>query len=242
MTRAVPIDRRSLIATLAALAAAARRPAWAEAAAGDAGLISANVCRVAPELTEGPFYLDPDLVRSDITEGRPGMPLRLALQVVTADCDPVAGARVDVWQCDALGNYSGFARQGSDRVENTRGETFLRGTQATDAGGVARFETIWPGWYRGRTPHIHYKGFLDRATVLTSQIFFPDAVSALIFRSATPYDERVGRRDTTNAEDRIARRAGNGAFAEVRERSGGFDASLVVGIDPDERPGPIRGN
>lgn len=239
-----PIDRRELLAALACLTATATggRPAWARSAAADAGLITANVCGIAPETTAGPYYIDPGLVRRDVTEGRPGVPLGLAIQVVTADCQPVAGARVDVWQCDALGNYSGFARQGSDRVADTRGETFLRGTQATDAGGVARFETIWPGWYRGRTPHIHYRVFLDERTVLTSQLFFSDAVSAAIFRTRAPYDERRAEQDTDNATDGIARRAGEGAFAEIRERAGGFEARLVAGIDAEVRSGWLRGD
>jgi protocatechuate 3,4-dioxygenase beta subunit len=206
-------------------------PAWAQAAAEGAGLLAPNVCLLSPETTEGPYYLDPELVRADITEGRPGVPLELALQVVDADCRPIGGARVDVWHCDAVGNYSGYARQGSDRALDTRGETFLRGTQMADAAGVARFRTIWPGWYRGRTPHVHYKVFLDETSVLTSQLFFPDGASEAVFR-AEPYRSRAGRQETDNAGDGIARRAGAAAFARVVQAGEGWRAELVVGVEP----------
>lgn len=225
-------DRRSLLRALALCPVGAlAMPAWADSAADELGLIAANVCLLTPETTEGPYYIDPRLVRADITEGRPGVPLALALQVVDGDCRPVPGARVDVWHCDAAGDYSGFARQGSDRANDTRGETFLRGTQETGTGGVARFATVWPGWYRGRTPHIHFKVFLDRRTMLTSQLFFPDGVSEQIYRAAAPYEARAAAQDTTNANDGIARRAGPAAVARVSGDVAEMQASLVVGVD-----------
>jgi protocatechuate 3,4-dioxygenase beta subunit len=223
-------DRRALLRRLALLPlVAAAPPAWAQAAAEGSGLVAANVCLLTPESTEGPYYLDPELVRADITEGLPGAPLGLTLQVVDADCRPLGGARVDVWHCDAAGNYSGFARQGSDRARDTRGATFLRGTQFADARGVASFRTIWPGWYRGRTPHIHYKVFLDEETMLTSQLFFPDGASETVFEGLA-YRARSAGQDTTNATDGIARRAGPRAFARVTRAGGGWRAELVVGI------------
>jgi protocatechuate 3,4-dioxygenase beta subunit len=100
-----------------------------------------------------------------------------------------------------------------------------------DASGVARFQTVWPGWYRGRTPHVHYKVFLDTTTVLTSQLFFPDGASELVFR-ADPYRGRAARQDTDNATDGIARRAGAAAFARVAQAGTGWRAELVVGVDP----------
>lgn len=221
--------RRALLRMLAALPVAQAVPAWAEQAAGRAGLVTANVCILTPETTAGPFYLDPHLVRSAIDEGRPGVPLALTLQVVRADCAPVAGARVDVWHCDAAGNYSGFAAQGSDRTASTRGETFLRGTQFSDAGGVVRFQTIYPGWYRGRTVHIHQRIFLDDRTVLTSQVFFPEAASAAVF--ATPaYAARAQAQDTHNDNDGVARSVGAAGIAQVSKQGGGLAAALVVGI------------
>lgn len=201
-------------------------------AAATMGLISTNICSVMPETTEGPYYLDPKLVRRDITEGRPGIALRMQLQVVTADCRPVAGARVDLWQCDAQGDYSGYANMGSNRGNDTTGQTFMRGTQTTDSNGIVTFDTIYPGWYRGRTTHIHYKVFLDRKTVLTSQIFFPDALSEYIYVKNAAY-ARKETRDTVNTIDGIAEQAGEGAYCAIREQKDRYVAALVVGIDPN---------
>jgi protocatechuate 3,4-dioxygenase beta subunit len=234
MTQDAP-NRRRLLAMLAASPIAASGvgvfPRAVRAQAEGAGLISPNVCMAMPETTAGPFYFDPELVRRDITEGREGEALDLAIQVVDANCTPVAGARVDIWHCDALGNYSGYARQGSDGANDTSDETFLRGTQVADERGVARFSTIYPGWYRGRTTHIHYMIYLDERTVLTSQIFFPDALSNYLYMAVEPYSTREARRDTSNRQDRIAQSVGDGGYASVREQSGGYDAQIVVGID-----------
>jgi protocatechuate 3,4-dioxygenase beta subunit len=99
---------------------------------------------------EGPYYLDRARVRGDITEGKPGVPLRLALRVTDADpsCTPIAKAVVDVWHCDALGIYSGYAGAAvaPTHVQPVDDKTFLRGTQPTDAAGDAQFRTIYPGW------------------------------------------------------------------------------------------------
>lgn len=221
--------RRALLRALALLPVGlAARPAWT-AKAEEAGLVASSVCLLSPETTAGPFYVDPKLVRRDITEGRPGVPLALTLQVVDADCRPIGGARVDVWHCDAAGIYSGVRQPGGP---STVGETFLRGTQATDGRGVAEFATIWPGWYRGRTPHIHLMVLLDERTVLTSQLFFPDGTSEAIYRASPPYGGR-GPSDTTNADDGIARKAGRAAVAGVSGDVTAMAAALVVGIDPD---------
>ena len=224
-------DRRTLLQLLALSPLTLATGPWAEAAAEEAGLIAPSVCLLTPDTTAGPYYLDPELVRTDIAEGRPGAPLALALQVVDTDCRPIADARVDVWHCDALGNYSGYADQGSDRSRDTGGETFMRGTQFTDARGVAAFRSVWPGWYRGRTPHVHYKVFLDARTLLTSQLFFPDGASERIYAGGA-YRARAGRQTTTNATDGIARRAGPLAFARVTEGGGEWRADLVVGVAP----------
>lgn len=218
------LDRRALLKALSlAPALAVAVPARARAEAQAAGLITSDVCLVQPEVTEGPFYLDPGLVRADIAEGRPGLPLVLRLQVVTADCAPVSGARVDVWHCDADGAYSGVQGDGG---------TFLRGTQATGADGVAEFRTIFPGWYEGRVTHIHYKVFLDGEEALTSQVFFDDALADAVHADHPAYEDR-GVQDTTLAADRIAQSAGKGAVARVEldAPDGDAVAALVVGID-----------
>lgn len=229
-------DRRALLKALSlspfVLTGVGVFPGTIRAEAQAAGLIAPHVCLAAPETTEGPYYRDDALDRRDITEGTPGLPLTLRLQVVGADCAPLPGARVAVWHCDALGNYSGYPGQGSDRALDTSGQTFLRGSQASGADGVAEFATIYPGWYRGRTTHVHVKVFLDDRSALTSQVFFPDALSEYVYRFVAPYDGRGSARDTLNTGDGIARRAGEGAFAFVRETPGGYEAALVLGVDP----------
>ncbi|HYD39150.1 MAG TPA: intradiol ring-cleavage dioxygenase, partial [Allosphingosinicella sp.] len=162
------------MAALVPLLACARRPA---AAAAPGKLIAGDTCPLTPRQTEGPFYFDPRLVRRDIREGRPGVPLRLRLQVVVAaDCAPVAGARVDIWHCDAAGAYSGYDS------ERTAGQAWLRGTQIADAEGVVAFDTLYPGWYPGRAPHVHFKAWLPEGRgEVTSQLYFPDALSDAVY-------------------------------------------------------------
>lgn len=232
------LDRRTVLQALSLAPLAAAIPQALRAQVDQAGLISTDVCLVQPELTEGPFYIDPELVRADITEGRAGLPLLLRLQVVSADCTPIAGARVDVWHCDAQGVYSGVENLGGG--PDARGESFLRGTQMTDAAGVATFQTIFPGWYPGRTTHVHYKVFLDGDAVLTSQIFFDEAVNQSIYDDHDAY-AREGARDMVNAADVIAGRAGDGAYARVRmtEPDGAMEAALVVGVAPEGRAGGL---
>lgn len=222
------LDRRALLKALAlapAVAVILARGALAEAQA--AGLIATDVCLLQPEVTEGPFYLDTGLLREDMTEGRPGLPMVLRLQVVGADCAPVAGARVDVWHCDADGAYSGVEGQGG---------TFLRGIGLTGGDGVATFRTIFPGWYRGRTTHIHFKVILGDRAVLTGQVFFDQRLSDAIHSEHEAYEGR-GPADTRNEGDRIARAAGAGALCALRlpEPDGEAEAALVIGIDPGGR-------
>ena len=166
-----------------------RAPASA-AAKADALLEDGAACALEAEQAEGPFYFDADAIRSDIREDRAGVVLRLAVRVrEVGSCRPLPDAVVDVWHCDAGGVYSGF--------DDGEGERFLRGAQMTDAAGVARFTTVYPGWYSGRTPHVHLKVHLDRRTVLTTQLYFDEKTSAKVYDRA-PY--RPGR-DQTDAAD-----------------------------------------
>ncbi|MDO5613579.1 MAG: intradiol ring-cleavage dioxygenase [Paracoccus sp. (in: a-proteobacteria)] len=241
--------RRDLLKLLAAAApavlGAGSFPHALRAQAVQAGLITPNVCALMPEVTEGPYYIDPGLIRADIREQRPGLPLRMRLQVVDPACNPIPGARVDVWQCDAQGNYSGYARQGSDRVDDTTGQTFLRGTQIAGQDGVAAFQSIYPGWYRGRTAHVHFKVFLDQRNVLTGQMFFPDSFSDGVYAQFADYARDGRDRDVRNSNDGIARQAGDAAYAALTQIEGGYDAALVIGVSPDAvsrgRQGPRRG-
>ena len=151
-------------------------------------------CTLTAQQTEGPYYFDADKIRSDITEGRPGTPLRLAVRVREAGaCTALANAVVDVWHCDAGGVYSGF--------DAGEGERFLRGAQVTGRDGIVEFETIYPGWYQGRTIHIHAKVHLDGQTALTTQFYFDDDVSDAVM--ATSAYAGHGERDQRNDSDGI---------------------------------------
>lgn len=189
---------------------------------GDGG----NQCTLYPQQTEGPFYLDLDSLRRDITEGKAGLPLSVVVQVQSESCAPLKDVAVDVWHCDAAGVYSGFPGQlgGLD----TTGETFLRGTQVTDVDGVAEFDSIYPGWYPGRTTHIHFKVHTSSTTEATSQLYFPEEVTAGIYATA-PYDVH-GPKDTPNAADGIAV-ANPAPLAMVTgDASSGFVATIVVTV------------
>ena len=128
-------------------------------------------CILTPELTEGPYYIAGEKLRRKITEGRPGSPLLLRLSVVDATtCRPIKGAAVDIWHADAGGVYSGFGSGAASR-------TFMRGIQRTDGTGLAAFQTVYPGWYQGRTVHIHVKVHVGGNVVHTGQLFFPDTLT-----------------------------------------------------------------
>ena len=185
-------------------------------------------CVLTPEAGEGPFYLDPKLVRSDITSGQPGAPLQLALQVVRAgDCATLANARVDVWHADAVGLYSGYEKQsgvGGISTKPAVGQQYLRGTQVTDAAGTVQFRTIFPSWYGGRTPHVHFKVFLGANEVVASQIFFPDEITREVFSTWQPYRQHASKRTTFNNNDPIKQ----GIHSDVTRRSGSCAAKAML--------------
>jgi protocatechuate 3,4-dioxygenase beta subunit len=218
-------------------------PAPAVAAAAARGTLPG--CLVRPELTVGPFFVDRQLERSDIRGEpatgalRPGTPLALTFRVAdvgAAGCVPLAGAMVDVWQCDAAGAYSGVsdARAGVDAA----GQRFLRGYQVTAADGTARFLTLYPGWYPGRAVHLHFKIRTPASAALadaggvyefTSQLFFDDALTDRVF-AAAPYAAR-GRRDTANAGDGIYREVGDRLLLAVSPQGDAYAGTFAVGLD-----------
>jgi protocatechuate 3,4-dioxygenase beta subunit len=165
-------------------------------------------CSVTAEQAQGPYYFDADAIRSDIREDREGVALRVAIRVRDAEaCEPIANAVVDVWHCDATGLYSGYeaastgAGQAGPGGGRSDDERYLRGAQVTNGEGIVEFLTIYPGWYRGRTIHIHAKVHLDRRTVLTTQLYFDEAVTEQVHRRE-PYAGDSGR-DTFNDTDGI---------------------------------------
>lgn len=138
---------------------------------------------------------------------------------------------MDIWHCDAQGNYSGYANQGSDGTLDTWAETLQRGTQIADEQGIVTFKSIYLRWYRGRTANIHHKVFIDKANVLTGQIFCPDALSEYLYNNVPPYNDRTSARDTVNSNDGIAAEAGEGAYAALRDASDRYVATLVIGVN-----------
>ena len=130
-------------------------------------------CVLLPEKTLGPFPLDQQFDRRDVTEGYEGHPVRLGLRVVDQSCAPVPGAKVEIWHADATGDYSAFIDGGGGKDE-AAGTTFLRGTQTANDEGIVEFLTVFPGWYHGRTPHIHLRVRVADTAVLASQMFFDE--------------------------------------------------------------------
>jgi protocatechuate 3,4-dioxygenase beta subunit len=217
----IDVSRRHALVGLSGivLAALGADPALAQ---------SGRSCVLTPDAGEGPFYLDPKLIRSDITSGMPGAPLQLALQVVRAgDCAILPNARVDIWHADAIGLYSGYAKQGGVggiSPQSAVGATYLRGTQVTDAQGSVQFRTIFPSWYGGRTPHVHFKVFLGGREVVASQIFFPDNITREVFNEWQPYRDHVSKRKTFNDNDPIKQ----GVHSEVTRQANAYAARAVL--------------
>ena len=187
-------------------------------------------CVMTPQATEGPFYFDTNQIRQNIVEDRVGAPLRLAVRVMTVDdgCAPLKDAVVDLWHADAEGVYSGYPGQLGG--QDTSGQTFLRGTQVIAPDGVALFDTIYPGWYPGRTVHIHFKVHYKDRTYATSQIYFPDAFTDHVY-SRSPYSDRP-KRTTRNADDSVLRGdpAERNLLASVAEDGDGYFGTITVGV------------
>jgi protocatechuate 3,4-dioxygenase beta subunit len=191
--------------------------------AGPAAVASGAVsCVLTPEQTEGPYYVPNERVRRNITDGHPGTPLLLRATVVDAStCRPIRRAAVDVWHADAAGVYSGFGSGAANR-------TFMRGVQRTDAHGLALFRTVYPGWYPGRTVHIHVKVHIGGNVVHTGQLYFPDAITDAAYRKA-PYSGRPSR-DTRNETDSVFRNGGRRSMLTVRKTGGTYIAAITMGV------------
>ncbi len=183
---------------------------------------------LSPSETIGPYPSLTNFVRSDIREGRSGVPLTLTVTVVNANnsCSPVANAAVDIWQCDAEGHYSEYSQPGY----NGTGATFLRGIQITDANGRVTFTTIFPGWYAGRATHIHAEVKVNNATVKVTQIAFPDNVIAAVYASGV-YAAR-GQNPTANAGDMVFADSLASELATITggDPTNGFAATFTLGI------------
>jgi protocatechuate 3,4-dioxygenase beta subunit len=227
-------DRRSLLRRrealgwlggLGASAAAVAVGARGAGLLGDDADAATAACVLSPEVTEGPYWIDTSLTRRDVREGKAGVPLLLTLTVQNASaCTPITNADVEIWHCDADGDYSGF--DGSSRTR------YLRGHQVSNADGKVNFVTIIPGWYPGRTPHIHLKVHVGGEVVHTGQIFFSEKVLSQVYKIA-PYSSH-GQPDTSHAADNIFAQAGaNKAVVKLAKRKNGrrgFTGRITLGV------------
>jgi protocatechuate 3,4-dioxygenase beta subunit len=225
----------------------------------------AEVCKLTAEQETGPFYLAEEMLRSNIRENKAGVPLSLKITLMdTRTCRPLTGAAIDLWHCDAEGVYSGFTKQnhpspggpppvfdrGFDRdfdfgppppPRPTDNATFLRGIQMTAGDGSVHFATVFPGFYMGRTNHIHFKVRLGGSsdgksyeaghTSHTGQIFFPERFAATLMQTG-PYTQNPIRR-VKQAEDMVfAGQRGESSMATLRStNTGQLEAELVACVD-----------
>ncbi len=241
-------SRREMLGFMGTAAAAAllgcrrrrqRLPDLGTADVSQSMAVAADVpaCVVRPAQTEGPYFIDEKLKRSDIRSDpadgsvKPGVPLRLAFQVSRTDgrsCNPLSGAIVDVWHCDALGVYSDVR----DTSFDTRGKKFLRGYQVTNTNGTAEFLTIYPGWYSGRAVHIHFKIRTDpgsgRTHEFTSQLYFDESITDKVYAQA-PYNSK-GHRTTINNQDFIFRESGKQLMPVLTKDAQGYAAKFEIGL------------
>jgi protocatechuate 3,4-dioxygenase beta subunit len=171
--------------------------------------------------------------RSDIRENREGAPLTIEIRVADPGCAPVSEGAVEVWQCDALGTYSWYAaagEEGDGPAELERG-TFLRGCQELTPEGSSRFRTIYPGWYKGRTVHVHYKIHDADGSTLTGQLYFPDELTDVV-HGQDPYAARP-HRDTRNTDDVIFRDGGETTLMQPEASGEGYLARCLLIVDRD---------
>ena len=190
-------------------------------------IFAQNQLTLTPGETAGPYWLDGMPNRSDIrgnsTGGaiQQGFPMKLAINVsrlANNSVTAVNGEKVDIWHCNALGKYSGVAQLG------TQGQNFLRGYQLSNASGNVSFTNIYPGWYRGRTVHIHFRVRLYSGTRVTynfvSQLYCSDVITNQVYTTA-PYNTRPNR-DTTNATDMVFTGGSQGTGGQVSSNSGQY--------------------
>jgi protocatechuate 3,4-dioxygenase beta subunit len=243
------LSRREVLALLGGTAliaacapsttSAATATTVAPTAAATAAAAVLPSCVVRPALTEGPYFVDEKLNRTDIrTEPstnavKPGVALALTFlvsKVSGTSCAALANATVDVWHCDALGVYS-------DATDPTFGSTkstkFLRGYQTTSATGQAAFTTIWPGWYQGRAVHIHFKirttAANGQVSDFTSQLFFSETMNDTIFAQA-PYSQKGGAGRMRNEADGIFQGSGGKLTLTPTKTADGYAATVDIGL------------
>ncbi|MFD9429847.1 intradiol ring-cleavage dioxygenase [Streptomyces sp. NPDC060002] len=216
----------------------------AEAEASTGTSTASGVCTLNAEVTEGPYSLDGALVREDIREDKEGFEVQYTFTVVDQadDCAPLADALVEIWHCDALGEYSGFVG-GNGHQEEDNG-TFLRGGQLTDANGQASITSIWPGHYVSRAVHVHMRvhtevtltddSYTGGEVIHTGQLFFDPDINEEV-QATSPYSANTTK-ETTLANDSIYDDGGASSglltlTALGSSVSDGYKATITVGVD-----------
>ncbi len=201
---------------------------------GDGGATSTG-CIASPQETDGPYPYDlsknSSIFRTDITEGKTGVPLNLILTIVNSNnnCSAIEGARVDIWHCDKDGYYSEYNVTGYLGTQNNTGKTFCRGIQLSDAGGQVKFTTIYPGWYTGRVTHIHIEVFINSVLKCTTQMAFPDSITRTVYASSL-YSTH-GQNSMTNATDGILKDSYNSEMLTLTgDVTNGYTGTLQIGV------------
>ncbi|UBU15872.1 peptidase associated/transthyretin-like domain-containing protein [Nonomuraea gerenzanensis] len=252
------VSRRRMITGIGSLGFGGLFTAGAQAtsepdtyAKADALFAKARTCTLAPSTQQGPYYFETRALRSDLREDRQGVRLRLAIKVQDGQtCRPLPRSVVEIWHCDAAGLYSGAeaesrdALSGKDTGKIEPGEKFadmrpsdrrryLRGTQVADADGIVRFTTVWPGWYPGRTVHIHVMVVVDGTRALCTELMFDEALNRKVL-ALPPYQGHEKPRDTFNGNDPIFK---DGMLAHVTQDGDGYLAVIVLSAGPDRDGG-----
>jgi protocatechuate 3,4-dioxygenase beta subunit len=218
----------------------------------------AGTCTLMPSTTQGPYYFDADKIRSNVREDKQGAQLRLAMKLQDSEtCRPLGNAVVEIWHCDAAGLYSGAESQSSAAgrpggtppvggpspsrpfrgdanapfpdLTPTDDKRYLRGAQVTNADGIVEFTTIWPGWYAGRTVHIHVMVHVSNERVLTTQLMFDEALNATVL-SQQPYSQHTGR-DTFNDNDYIYQPT---MLLKITKQDSGYLGAMILSADSDK--------
>lgn len=192
-------------------------------------------CSATPEETAGPYPYDLStnsaIYRTDITEGKTGIPLSLILTIVNsnADCTVLSGARVDIWHCDKDGYYSEYSETGYLGNEDYTGKTFLRGIQLSDSNGQVKFTTIYPGWYSGRVTHIHLEVYVNSVLKKTTQLAFPDSLTTTVYK--TSLYSAHGENSLTNSSDSILKDSYSEELVSISgDTTNGYTATFKVGV------------
>lgn len=169
----------------------------------DALFAALGACPVAVTAakTLGPCYFR-DTTGEDISLGYEGLPTQLCLRLIDANCNPLSGYKIEVWHCDVDGIYSGDTSNSTNASSFNSSfctgndsaalkSTWYRGMLTTNANGRVNFKTCFPGWYQGRTIHVHF-AIVDSSNVrrLVSQFCFSDTLTDTIYTTHELYKHR----------------------------------------------------